>query len=275
MRASGRLAGRCLLIAVAACAGLSSGCLCVPSVETTYADPTLHKDAGTAFAAPPSNDTLPRELAKVTMPEYTIEPPGILRIELLRVIPPPGKKVAPSDILFLQINYPGQTEPFAGETQVGPDGRINMDSNHGGVVKVSGLTIEEVRDAVKKQAAAEPLVQTTREKKFEPPAPQPNPSMSGRFATPSTTVIRTEKDLVPVPHPASVVGRTAPKNEKGFASLRPEPAAVEPPTHAMPVKTEAASTRPRTPVVDPGIRQIRGDDEVMRPDWPKLPAAKK
>jgi len=154
MRASGRLAGRFLLFAVAACAGLSSGCLSVPSVETSYADPTLHMDAGTSFADPRYNDTLPRELAKVTMPEYMIEPPDILRIELLRVIPPLGYKIESSDILFLQITYPGQTEPFAGEILVGPDGRINMGSTYGGVVKVSGMTVEETRDAVEKQAAA-------------------------------------------------------------------------------------------------------------------------
>ena len=107
-----------------------------------------------SFADPRYDDTLPRELQKVTMPEYVIEPPDILRIDLLRVTPPPGYRIEAGDILFLQITYPGQTEPFAGEVLVGPDGKINLGTTYGGVVKVSGLTVEQARVAVEKQALA-------------------------------------------------------------------------------------------------------------------------
>lgn len=196
MSASGHLAGRCLFIAVAACAGLNSGCLIVPFGETTYADPTLHINTKTTFADPR-----------------------------------------------------WRSFPVAEENSPNP--------------------------APTPTALTPAPVQKTPEKMVEPPAPPPKPSISGRFATPSTAVVRTEKDLVPVPHPASVGGRTAPKNEKGFASLRAEPAAVESQTAVVPAKAEPTPSRIRPPVVDPGIRQIQGEDEVMRPEWPKLPAAKK
>jgi polysaccharide export outer membrane protein len=153
MRANGRLAGRCFLLAVAVCTALSSGCLSVPA-PAPLIDTSGTVASASMFADPRYEDTLPRELAKVTMPEYMIEPPDVLRIELLRVTPPQGYKVEPSDILFLQLTYPGQTEPFAGEVLVGPDGRINLGPTYGGVVKVSGMTVEQARDAIEKQAAA-------------------------------------------------------------------------------------------------------------------------
>ena len=118
-------------------------------------------------------------------------------------------------------------------------------------------------------------VQKPPKKKTESPVPPLKPAMSGRFASPSTAVVRSANDVVPVPHPASVAGRPASKNEKGFASLRAEPVPVEPRSTVVPVQAEPTPTIRRLPAVDPGIRQVRGDDEVMRPDWPKLPAAKK
>lgn len=133
---------------------------------------------------------------------------------------------------------------------------------------------------VSKPAPPAPLpapVQKMPEKKAEMPVPPPKPAMSGRFATPSSPVVRSSTDTVPVPHPASVGGRTSIKNEKGFASLRPEPVMVEPSRTEVPVKTEQAPPPMvrRTPAVEPTVRQVRGDDEVTRPDWPKLPAGKK
>lgn len=148
-----RAPGQYRLLAVAACACLSAGCVSMPQ-STEMVDASNSQLQASAFADPRYNDTLPRELQKMTMPEYMIEPPDILRIDLLRVIPPPGYKVEAGDILFLQITYPGQTEPFAGEVLVGPDGQINLGTTYGGVVKVSGLTIDQAREAVERQALA-------------------------------------------------------------------------------------------------------------------------
>src|SRR5262245_61255400 len=40
-------------------------------------------------------EDLPRELAKVPMPPYVIEPPDILLIDAIRVVPLPPYKIAP------------------------------------------------------------------------------------------------------------------------------------------------------------------------------------
>jgi len=151
-----------------------------------------------------------------------------------------------------------------------------------GYYQTQWRTFPIVEAALPKPAPAAPgplpaPIQKLPEKKAELPVPPAKPATSGRFAAPSTTVVRSGSDIVPVPHPASINGRTAPKNEKGFASLRPDPVYEEAIRTEVPVKTEPAVTPMvrRIPVVNPGIRQVRGDDEVMRPDWPKLPAAKK
>lgn len=153
MRAKG-LAGRGFLFAVAACCAPAAGCFSLPKIRAPQAvepAPTVVR-AGTAFADPRYDDTLPRELAKVTMPELRIEPPDILRIDLLRVAPVAGYRIEAQDVLALQLTYTGQTDPFAGEVLVGPDGQINLGPTFGGLVKVSGLTVEEARRAIEKTA---------------------------------------------------------------------------------------------------------------------------
>ncbi len=155
MHATPCRAARGGVFAVAGWCLLNAGCLTPPAPmpPAPYTHPA-NKPNEMVFADPRFDQALPRELQKVSMPEYVVEPPDILRIELLRVAPTPDYKVEAQDALFVQITYPAQTEPFAVEALVGPDGRINLGTTFGGVIKVSGLTVAEVRDAVEKQAFA-------------------------------------------------------------------------------------------------------------------------
>ena len=68
----------------------------------------------------------PHELGKVNLPPYVIEPPDILLIEAS-----PEKKL---------------DQPIAGQHLVRPDGTVNLGYN--GSVRVSGLTLDEAREAV-------------------------------------------------------------------------------------------------------------------------------
>ena len=158
MHATPRRAARVGVVAVAGWCLLNAGCHVMPDPPAAmppapYTHPA-YKAGVTAFADPQALQAQPRELQKVTMPEYVVEPPDILRIELLRVAPTANYKVEAQDALFVQISYPAQTEPFAIESLVGPDGQINIGTTFGGVIKVSGLTVSEVRDAIERQAAA-------------------------------------------------------------------------------------------------------------------------
>jgi polysaccharide export outer membrane protein len=107
-----------------------------------------------AAPLPPPSDDLPRELNKVTMPPYRIEPPDVLLINTLRVIPKPPYHIAPLDELLIQAP-PEQVmpkEPIAGRFPVGPDGQVDLGYSYG-KVSVAGLTTEQARAAIAKHVA--------------------------------------------------------------------------------------------------------------------------
>jgi polysaccharide export outer membrane protein len=107
----------------------------------------------TREGAPVQND-LPRELNKVAMPPYRVEPPDVLVINALRVVPRPPYKIEPLDELTIQAP-PAQVlpnEPIGGTYAVGPDGSVDLGYSYGKVA-VAGLTPEQARAAVSKHVA--------------------------------------------------------------------------------------------------------------------------
>jgi polysaccharide export outer membrane protein len=105
-------------------------------------------------APPPPADDFPRELNKVTMPPYRIEPPDVLLINALRVVPKPPYKIDPLDELLIQAP-PAQVmpnEPISGRYPVGPDGQVDLGYSYG-KVSVVGLTPEQAKAAVAKHVA--------------------------------------------------------------------------------------------------------------------------
>ncbi len=102
----------------------------------------------------PRPDDLPRELDKVTMPPYRIEPPDVLLINALRVIPRPPYHIEPLDELTIQAP-PAQVlpnEPIGGAYAVAPDGQVDLGYSYGKVA-VAGLTTEQARAAIAKHVA--------------------------------------------------------------------------------------------------------------------------
>jgi protein involved in polysaccharide export with SLBB domain len=53
--------------------------------------------------AMPVQNVMPRELSKVILPPYTIEPPDILVIDEVYAVPPPSYELRPSDTLSVQV----------------------------------------------------------------------------------------------------------------------------------------------------------------------------
>jgi polysaccharide export outer membrane protein len=68
---------------------------------------------------------IPRELNKVSMPEYVVEPPDLLLVEVLEALP--GR-------------------PISGERLVRPDGKISL--GFYGDVYVAGLTLTEIKEKI-------------------------------------------------------------------------------------------------------------------------------
>src|SRR5205823_6781404 len=72
-----------------------------------------------------ANSNIPREFTKVSMPDYIVEPPDLVIVEVLEALP--GR-------------------PISGERLVRPDGKISL--SFYGDVYVAGLTIPEVKEKI-------------------------------------------------------------------------------------------------------------------------------
>ncbi len=99
---------------------------------------------GQALPAAP----LPVEFCKVSLPPYTIEPPDILLIDTVRMIPRPPYRIEPLDVLLLQVpeTLPGQ--PIGGTYTVSPDGTVNLGYAYGSV-RVAGYSLEEAQALIR------------------------------------------------------------------------------------------------------------------------------
>jgi polysaccharide export outer membrane protein len=72
-----------------------------------------------------ANSNIPREFTKVSLPDYIVEPPDLVLVEVLEALP--GR-------------------PISGERLVRPDGKISL--GFYGEVYVAGLTIAEVKEKI-------------------------------------------------------------------------------------------------------------------------------
>ena len=101
---------------------------------------------------------VPTEKDKTTLPTYVIEPPDILFIEAIRVVPKPPYHILASDVLSIQLTGGFPTEQSAGggpngdQYLVSPSGKIDLGPAYGdaGRVSVTGLTEDEAAAAIEK-----------------------------------------------------------------------------------------------------------------------------
>lgn len=94
--------------------------------------------------APPVYKSMPRELSKVVLPEYTIEPPDILNIEGIHIVPKSPYSVRTLDVINVESAGALPDAPIAGAYTVEPGGVINLGSPYG-TVKVAGLSAEQAK----------------------------------------------------------------------------------------------------------------------------------
>ena len=99
--------------------------------------------------APPVG-SLSTELAMRSLPPYVIEPPDILILDTIRMVPKPPYTVQPLDVLLIRLAEPLQNQPIEGTYTVGPDGVINLGFSYG-MVRVGGLSLVEVERAIRQQ----------------------------------------------------------------------------------------------------------------------------
>ena len=91
---------------------------------------------------------LPTELQKVTFPPYIIEPPDVLLLDAVRLIPRPPYRIEALDVLTLQVTETFPSQPIVGLYPVQPDGTILLGFTYG-MVRVAGMTLEQAQQAVR------------------------------------------------------------------------------------------------------------------------------
>jgi polysaccharide biosynthesis/export protein len=95
----------------------------------------------------PPETELPKELCKITLPTYVIEPPDIILINAVRLIPRPPYRLEPLDELIIQAPPKETVQPITGIYPIGPDGTVDLGVDLG-KVNVVGKTTEEAREAL-------------------------------------------------------------------------------------------------------------------------------
>src|SRR4051812_40298623 len=103
---------------------------------------------------------MPRELNKVVLPTYTIEPPDILVIEAIHIVPRSPYLLRTSDVIAVNATNLLPDAPIAGAYPIQPGGIVNLGLPYG-AAKVSGMTVEQAQDEVKRVLSAqvrEPVV---------------------------------------------------------------------------------------------------------------------
>jgi polysaccharide biosynthesis/export protein len=97
----------------------------------------------------PAQDIAPRELSKGILPPYHIEPPDVLEIDAVHVVPKAPYRLKMLDTLIIKVDNTLPDAPIAGVFAIEPGGLINFGYPYGRV-KVSGLTVDEAKAAIEK-----------------------------------------------------------------------------------------------------------------------------
>jgi len=95
----------------------------------------------------PVYEGMPRELSKVVLPTYTIEPPDILMIDAVHVVPRPPYHLRTLDVLGIRVPGALSDAPIDGGYPIGLGGMVNLGVPYGSV-RVAGLTVEQAEQAV-------------------------------------------------------------------------------------------------------------------------------
>ncbi len=108
------------------------------------------EESGTSAAMPQLEP--PRELAKMSLPAYRIEPPDVIQVELLKLVPKPPYLVESYDVLQIVVMGTLMDQPIAGPYMVEAEGTVDLGPGYG-KVPVAGLTIDEVTRVVQEYLA--------------------------------------------------------------------------------------------------------------------------
>jgi polysaccharide export outer membrane protein len=95
----------------------------------------------------PADQQPAREKAMVSLPSYRIEPPDILQIEMLKLVPLPPYRADVFDVLLIRVTNTPPDQPIENYFMIEAEGTINLGPAYG-TVRVVGMTINEIKQAI-------------------------------------------------------------------------------------------------------------------------------
>jgi polysaccharide biosynthesis/export protein len=119
----------------------ATGCRLIPQQPATTDVEASQPTIGTAECG------IPRELKKSVLPPYVIEPPDVLVIEAIHLVPKQPYHLQPFDIVTIQVSGTPQEAPISGDFRIGADGELTLGSHYGSV-NVAGKTVKEAREVI-------------------------------------------------------------------------------------------------------------------------------
>ncbi|HVC97761.1 MAG TPA: polysaccharide biosynthesis/export family protein [Pirellulales bacterium] len=135
----------CLWFIIMGLCAVGGGCSSPRLGSKTWAPPSGCGDP--KLPTPPAQ--MPRELAKVSLPDYIIEPPDILLIDAVKVVPKPPYKIESLDVLSIYVSGTLPDNPIQGEFTVEPGGMFIMGPPYGSI-KLAGMDLEQAKEAIRK-----------------------------------------------------------------------------------------------------------------------------
>ena len=135
---------RYLLACFAAAALAAAGCQTV-TVRSQTPEPRGAPSARDINI--PFRDSVPTEKSKTSLPTYVIEPPDILLIDAIRLVPKAPYKLEPLDIVQVVVIGALPEQPISGQYSIDSDGTIDLGPSYG-KVKIAGLTADDARESV-------------------------------------------------------------------------------------------------------------------------------
>jgi polysaccharide biosynthesis/export protein len=92
----------------------------------------------------------PREIHKASLPAYRIEPPDLLQIEMLKMVPKPPYRIELYDVLQIRASGTLWDQPIEGFYMVQAEGTVNLGPTYGSV-RLAGMTIDEAEETILKK----------------------------------------------------------------------------------------------------------------------------
>jgi polysaccharide export outer membrane protein len=131
------------LVAVLISSIATNGCHSARIGSRDWAPPKGHLDP--KVPAPPPD--VPRELSKVSLPDYVIEPPDVLLIDPVKIVPKPPHQIESFDLLSIQVAGALLDHPIEGEFTVEPGGTIYLGPPYGSV-RVADMNVDQAKIAI-------------------------------------------------------------------------------------------------------------------------------